>query len=59
MEIPASHLRHSRGPRARSARSGAPWVRKFGGLPIREILIITSPYARPTVRPHHRHTNVK
>ena len=29
MEIPASHLRHSRGPRARSARSGAPWVRKF------------------------------
>ena len=41
MEIPASHLRHSRGPRARSARRGAPWVRKFGGLPIREILIIT------------------
>ena len=41
MEIPASHLRHSRGPRARSARSGAPWVRKFGGLPSREILIIT------------------
>ena len=49
MEIPASHLRHSRGPRARSARSGAPWVRKFGGLPIREILIITSP-DRPSVR---------
>ena len=30
MEIPASHLRQSRAPRARSGRSGAPWVRKFG-----------------------------
>ena len=26
---------------ARSARSGAPWVRKFGYLSIREILVIT------------------
>ena len=42
-------------PRARSA---APWVRKFGNLPILEILVITWPYARPTVRPHHRYTNV-
>ena len=34
MEIPASHLRHSRAPRARIARSGAPWVRQFGNLQI-------------------------
>ena len=27
--------------RARSERSGALWVRKFGYLPIREILVIT------------------
>ena len=35
--------------RAWSTQSGAPWVRKFGNLPIREILVITWPYARPTV----------
>ena len=29
--------------------SGAPWVRKFGN----QVTV------RPTVRPHHRHTNVK
>ena len=48
-------------PRARSGRSGAQWVRKFGNLPFREVLVITflRPYARPTVRPHHRHSNVK
>ena len=40
--------------------SGAPWVRKCGKLPIQEKLVITWPYtARETVRPHHRHTNVK
>ena len=39
-------------------------VRKFGHLPIPEILVITCPLtparppARPTVRQHHRHTNV-
>ena len=39
------------------ARRGAPWVRKYGKLPIRENLVITWPYTdRP---PHHRHTNVK
>ena len=38
-------------------RSGAPWVRKFGYLCIREILVVTRPHVRPTaVRPHHRHT---
>ena len=47
---------HSGAPRE---RSGAPWIRKFGNLPIREILVITWPYARTTVRPHHRYTNVK
>ena len=30
-------------PRARSAHSGAPWVIKFGKLPIRENLVMTSP----------------
>ena len=39
-------------------------VRKFGHLPIPEILVITCPLtparpsARPGVRPHHRRTNV-
>ena len=28
-------------PRARSARSGAPWVKKFGKLSIRENLVMT------------------
>ena len=37
----------------------APYLRKCGNLPIRESLVITSPYARLTVRSHHRHTNVK
>ena len=27
--------------RARRVRSGAPWLRKYGYLPIREILVIT------------------
>ena len=39
--------------------SRAPYPRKFGNPPILEILVITWPYARPTVRPHQRHTNVK
>ena len=30
--------------------SGAPWVRKWSNLPIRENLVITWPYARPSVR---------
>ena len=48
------------GALAREARSGAPWVRKCGKLPIQENLVITWPYtAQETVRPHHRHTNVK
>ena len=35
-------------------------VRKWSNLPIRENLIITWPYTdRATIRPHHRHTNVK
>ena len=32
------------------ARSGAPWVRKFGKLSIRESLVMTSPYVSPYVR---------
>ena len=43
--------------------SGAPWVRKFGYSCMREILVVTWPYALPPVhpsfRPHHRVTNVK
>ena len=40
-----------RSSRARSARSGAPWVKKCGKLPIRENLVITWPYTdRPSVR---------
>lgn len=39
--------------------SGAQYPRKFGNPPILEMLVITWPYARPTVRPHQRHTNVK
>ena len=35
-----------------SCNSGAPYLRKFGHLPIREILVITWPYARlPARRP--------
>ena len=37
----------------------AQYLRKCGNLPIREILVITRPEARSTVRSHHRHTNVK
>ena len=41
----------------------APYLRKWGNLPIQEILVITSLYIHPTdqppIRPHHRHTNVK
>ena len=33
------------------ARSRAPWVRKFGNLCIREILVVTWPYVRPTTCP--------
>ena len=46
-----------RSSRARSARSRAPWVRKWNKLPFRENLVITLPYtarppaARETVRP--------
>ena len=36
----------------REARSGAPWVRKFGKLSIRENLVMMSPYVRPYVRPY-------
>ena len=39
---------------------GATWVRKCSNLPIRENLVITWPYTDwPSVRPHHRHANVK
>ena len=31
--------------------SGAPWPRKFGNLCIREILVVTWPYVRPTAWP--------
>ena len=42
----------SSGALAREARSGAPWVKKCGKLPIREKLVITWPYtARPPDRP--------
>ena len=36
----------------RSAKraSGAPWVRKFGNLSMREILVMTSAYAHPRVQ---------
>ena len=49
---------------SREARSEAPWVKKCGKLLIPENLVITWSYtdrppARPTDRPHHRHTNVK
>ena len=33
--------------RARSARSGAPWVRKFGNLCIHEILVLRKSCVRP------------
>ena len=32
-----------------TGHSGAPWVRNCGNLPIRENLVITWPYARPSV----------
>ena len=38
------------GASAQSARSGAPWVIKFGKLSIRENSVMTSPYVRPYVR---------
>ena len=43
--------------------SGAPQLTKCGNLPIRDNLVILWPYtdrptARPTIRPHHRVTNV-
>ena len=41
---------HYSGALVREARSGAPWVRKCGNLPIWENLVITWPYARPSVR---------
>ena len=34
--------------------SGAPWVRNFGNLSMREILVMTSAYARPPARPYRR-----
>ena len=33
--------------RARSARSGPPWVRKYGNLRFQEILVLRKSYARP------------
>ena len=43
---------HYSGALEREARSGAPWVRKCGKLPIQENLVITCPYtARPRDRP--------
>ena len=30
--------------------SGAPWVRNFGNLSLREILVMTSAYARPRLQ---------
>ena len=34
-------------------------LRKFGNPSIREMLVITWPYVRPSHCPHNRHTNVK
>ena len=46
----------SRAKRAQRSTIG----KKCGKQPIRENLVITWPYTdRPTVRPYHRHTNVK
>ena len=48
-----------RSSRARSARSGAPWVSKCGKLPIRENLVIAWPYInRPTNRESVRTTGI-
>ena len=45
----AHFLRYSGAPRSRRARASvAQYLRKYGDLPIREILVITSPYARPS-----------
>ena len=45
----AHFLRYSGAPRSRRARASvAQYPRKYGDLPIREILVITSPYARPS-----------
>ena len=35
-----------------SGARGAPWVRKFGNPLIRKILVLTSAYVRPSVRPY-------
>ena len=35
-------------------QSGAPWVGKFGNLSIREILVVTLAYLRPSIRPSVR-----
>ena len=35
-----------------SGAHGAQWVNKSGNLSIREILVVTSAYARPPVRPY-------
>jgi len=34
----------------RRPQGGAPWVRKFGNLAMREIWVVTSNYARPPYR---------
>ena len=45
----AHFLRYSGAPRSRRARASvAQYLRKYGDLPIREILVITWPYARPS-----------
>ena len=47
------------GALARAARSGAPWVKKCGKLPIRENLVITWPSTdRPPARPSVRTTGI-
>ena len=43
------HSEFSRSPRAKPA-SGAPLLRKFGNLSIREILVVTSAYTRTSAR---------
>ena len=46
--------------RAKHVQRTAPWVRKFGNLCIREILVVMWPYFRPTARPSaHRHHQYK
>ena len=51
-KVSMQHSNHYSGALAREARSGAPWVRKCGKLPIQENLVITWPYTeRASDRP--------